>query len=105
LETGERREGMFGAIYWWMVKLGLSLAFALSGFLLKWTGYDVIFGGAQSAQTFMKMRLVDVFVPATACIIAIVAVYRYKLTEERSFEIREALDLRHANLNEGATTN
>ena len=35
LETGERREGMFGAIYWWMVKLGMALAFGASGFLLK----------------------------------------------------------------------
>jgi len=105
LETGERREGMFGAIYWWMVKLGLSLAFALSGFLLKWTGYNVVFGGAQSAETFMKMRLVDVIVPSSACIIAILAVYRYKLTEAKSLEIREQLDLRHASLNEGITTN
>jgi GPH family glycoside/pentoside/hexuronide:cation symporter len=24
LETGERREGMFGSIYWWMVKLGMA---------------------------------------------------------------------------------
>ncbi len=100
LETGERREGIFGAIYWWMVKLGLSLAFALSGFLLKWTGYDIIFVGAQSAETFIKMRIVDVVVPATACIIAIVAVYRYKLTEEKSIEIRKTLDLRHVELKE-----
>ena len=24
LQTGERREGLFGAIYWWMVKFGLA---------------------------------------------------------------------------------
>ena len=26
LETGERREGTFGAIYWWMVKFGAAVA-------------------------------------------------------------------------------
>ena len=26
LNNGERREGMFGAVYWWMVKLGTALA-------------------------------------------------------------------------------
>jgi GPH family glycoside/pentoside/hexuronide:cation symporter len=25
LKTGKRREGVFGAIYWWMVKLGFAL--------------------------------------------------------------------------------
>ncbi|MEZ4764043.1 MAG: MFS transporter [Calditrichia bacterium] len=48
-ETGERREGMFGSIYWWMVKLGMSLAFGLSGYLLNATGFDVEMGGAQTA--------------------------------------------------------
>ena len=26
LNTGKRREGQFGAIYWWMVKFGLAIA-------------------------------------------------------------------------------
>lgn len=94
LETGERREGMFGSIYWWMVKLGLALAFGLSGYLLNATGYDVTFGGAQSSSTFLWMRIIDVFVPAVASIIAILSVYSFKLTEERSYEIRNELEKR-----------
>ena len=31
LETHERREGVFGAIYWWMVKVGMALAGLLTG--------------------------------------------------------------------------
>ena len=31
LETHERREGLFGAIYWWMVKFGAAFAGLLSG--------------------------------------------------------------------------
>jgi GPH family glycoside/pentoside/hexuronide:cation symporter len=30
LETHERREGMYGSIFWWMVKLGMSAALAMS---------------------------------------------------------------------------
>ena len=94
LETGERREGMFGSIYWWMVKLGMALAFGLSGFLLNATGFVVDFGGAQTSSTFFWMRLVDVGIPAIAALIAIFSVASYKITEERSYEIRSELDKR-----------
>ncbi len=49
LETGHRREGMFGSIYWWVVKLGMALAFGMSGFLLNSTGFDVAMVGAQTS--------------------------------------------------------
>ncbi|ETR68984.1 MAG: hypothetical protein OMM_04234 [Candidatus Magnetoglobus multicellularis str. Araruama] len=98
LETGKRREGMFGSIYWWMVKLGMALAFAASGYLLNWTGFDVSLGGAQSNTTFFWMRVVDVGVPAVAAGISIFAVSLYKLTEQRSQEIRLELDKRHGKI-------
>jgi GPH family glycoside/pentoside/hexuronide:cation symporter len=94
LETGERREGMFGAIYWWMVKLGMALAFGLSGFLLNATGFVVDFGGAQTSSTFFWMRIVDVGIPAIASLIAILSVASYKITEEKSYEIRSELEKR-----------
>ena len=34
LKTGKRREGIFGAIYWWMVKVGFAIAGALSGLII-----------------------------------------------------------------------
>ena len=94
LETGERREGMFGAIYWWMVKLGMALAFGASGFLLNATGFVVDFGGAQTSSTFFWMRVVDVGIPAAGCLIAIFSVASFKITEERSYEIRSELEKR-----------
>jgi GPH family glycoside/pentoside/hexuronide:cation symporter len=98
LETGERREGMFGSIYWWMVKLGMALAFGLSGYLLNATGFDVDMGGAQTSRTFLLMRIYDVLIPATAAGLAILAVASFKLTEEKSFEIRQKLDARRKKL-------
>lgn len=102
LETGERREGMFGSIYWWMVKLGMALAFGLSGYLLEATGFEVELGGAQSSDTFLMMRIVDVFIPAVASLIAILAVASFKITEERSYEIRAELEKRHKKTAEAA---
>ena len=49
LETHQRREGMFGSIFWWVVKVGMAAALAGGGFLLNATGFDVALGGAQTA--------------------------------------------------------
>jgi GPH family glycoside/pentoside/hexuronide:cation symporter len=94
LETGERREGMFGSIYWWVVKLGMAVALAAGGFLLNITGFDVALGGAQTAETIHMMRLFDVVIPMVASAIAIWMVYTYPITEQKAHEIREALEKR-----------
>jgi len=96
LQTGERREGMFGSIYWWMVKLGMALAFGMSGYLLNATGFDVAMGGAQTSDTFLMMRIFDVIIPVIAAGLSIWAVASFKITEEKSFEIRKELDARRS---------
>ncbi|RMG34950.1 MAG: MFS transporter [Methanobacteriota archaeon] len=94
LETGERREGMFGSIYWWMVKLGMAMAFALSGYMLNATGFNVDFGGAQTSATFFWMRVIDVGVPTLTSFISILSVASFDITEEKAYEIRTELDKR-----------
>ena len=73
---------------------GIALAFGLSGYLLNATGFDVEMGGAQTATTFFWMRIVDVVIPAIAAALAIWAVANFRITEEKSAEIREKLDER-----------
>jgi GPH family glycoside/pentoside/hexuronide:cation symporter len=92
LNTGSRREGMFGSIYWWVVKLGMALALAGGGFLLNATGFDVDLGGNQSAQTIIMMRLFDVVVPILTTALAIWAVAAYPLTEEKAHQVRKELE-------------
>lgn len=92
--TGHRREGMFGSIFWWVVKLGMALALGLSGFMLNFTGFDVELGGNQTEQTLLLMRLLDVGVPMLTSIIAIWAVASYSITEESARETREILEER-----------
>jgi GPH family glycoside/pentoside/hexuronide:cation symporter len=94
LNTGHRREGVFGAIYWWMVKLGITLAFAFSGFLLNSTGFNVDLGGAQPAETLVMLRVYDIGIPIATTLIAIFAIFSYKITEARAHEIRAELEKR-----------
>ena len=42
------------------------------------------------------MRVVDVGIPAIGCIIAIFSVASFKITEEKSYEIRSELDKRRS---------
>jgi GPH family glycoside/pentoside/hexuronide:cation symporter len=94
LNTSERREGMYGSIFWWMVKLGQAVAIAGGGFLLNATGFDVALAGNQSEDTLTAMRLIDAFVPVLASAIAIWAVASYSITEEKAHEVRVKLEQR-----------
>ena len=94
LETHERREGMFGSIFWWVVKLGMALALAGGGVLLNATGFDVALEGAQTARTIFLMRLFDVIVPMVSSALAIWAIATHTLTEERAYEVRRQLEER-----------
>jgi GPH family glycoside/pentoside/hexuronide:cation symporter len=94
LETHERREGMYGSIFWWVVKLGMAAALAAGGFLLNATGFDVALEGQQSGQTIVLMRLFDAFVPFVASAIAIWAIATFTITEERAHQVRLELEAR-----------
>jgi len=98
LQTNQRREGMFGSIYWWVVKLGMAAALAISGFLLNATGFDVALGGAQTADAIFWMRIFDIAVPVVASAIALWAIASYTITEEKAHEVRVALEERRGKI-------
>lgn len=94
LQTRHRREGMFGAIYWWMVKLGLALAFALSGVLLNATGFDVAAGDQQPVRTLFLLRVFDIGVPIVTSALALLVMAGYGITEESAHTVRSQLEER-----------
>jgi GPH family glycoside/pentoside/hexuronide:cation symporter len=94
LQTHERREGMYGSIFWWTVKLGLSAALAGSGYLLNATGFDIEIGATQSASAITLMRLCDAGIPMITSAIAIWSVLKFPITEERAYEVRQELEAR-----------
>ena len=98
LENGmPRKEGTFGAIYWWMVKLGQAIALVLSGAILTLVGFDE---GAvsQSAETMNNLRIADIVIPALTAAIAIYVMRKYSLNEKRAREIKEILVKRRGEL-------
>lgn len=94
LQTNERREGMFGSIYWWVVKLGMAAALAAGGFLLNATGFDVELEGDQTEQAIFLMRFFDVIFPVVTIGIAVWAVAKFPITEDKAHEIRSKLEAR-----------
>lgn len=94
LNTHQRREGMYGSIFWWVVKLGMAAALAAGGFLLNATGFEVDLGGNQAESTIYLMRIFDAFVPFVTSGIAIWAISTYSITEEKAHEVRLLLEAR-----------
>ncbi len=94
LQTHQRREGVFGAIYWWMVKVGMALAGLLTGILLKVSGFDVALGSGQAEKTLVLLRVFDVGIPIITSVIALGIIATYSITEEKAHEIRAELERR-----------
>lgn len=92
-----RKEGTFGAIYWWMVKLGQGLALVLGGLVLKVVGFDQN-AGIQSAETITNLRIADILIPAITAALAIVVMWNYNLSETRAQEIKTELIQRRGEL-------
>jgi glycoside/pentoside/hexuronide:cation symporter, GPH family len=92
-----RKEGTFGAIYWWMVKLGQGLALVLGGLILKLIGFDQN-ATIQSAETLTNLRLADILVPAFTAGLAIIVMWKYDLNEEKAREIKLELERRRGEL-------
>ena len=94
LQTHQRREGMFGSIFWWVVKVGMAVALAAGGLILNATGFDVALGGAQSDRTLLLLRLADIGIPFLASGIALWVMAGYPLTEDRAYDVRAELEER-----------
>ncbi|GAA4280706.1 MFS transporter [Gaetbulibacter aestuarii] len=92
-----RKESTFGAIYWWMVKLGQAIALVLGGFVLKIVGFDQN-STVQTLDTMTNLRIADIIVPATTAALAMWVMWKYSLNEDRVNEIKESLIKRRGEL-------
>ncbi len=92
-----RKEGTFGAIYWWMVKVGQALALVLGGLVLSLVGFDQN-AATQTVQTMTQLRLADIIIPAVTAAMAIWVMWGYDLTEEKAEQIKKELVRRRGEL-------
>lgn len=94
LETGLRREGMFGAAYAFITKLASASITILAGYMLVWAGYrDSAF---VTPETVWNLRVLFIAVPVVFLIIATVLIWRFPITEQVARNIRAQLDARNA---------
>jgi GPH family glycoside/pentoside/hexuronide:cation symporter len=103
LNTGLRREGTFGAIYWLMVKFGFAIAGGLSGVIMTTVGFD---SGSptQPEGAVDGLRLAFSGIPVVGTIIAMYVMRNYNVTEESAGEVREELDKRKYSKNPEVTS-
>ena len=90
LDTGLRREGMYGAVYGWVLKIGVSLGLVLSGFVLTMAGIktDV---EVQSPEAIRNLRVLFSMVPFVFTLGGAYLIARYPLTEERVNEFKDKI--------------
>jgi len=96
LQTGTRREGMFSAVYWWMVKLGVALSSLISGLLINATGFRQEIGLAQAPGTLLWMRIFDIGIPIITSSLAIFFIMAFDISEDKAYEIRAQAERRRA---------
>jgi glycoside/pentoside/hexuronide:cation symporter, GPH family len=93
LATGKRREGIFGAIYWWMVKLGFAVAGLLSGAIMALVAFTP--GAAvQPDGAVDGLRLFYSGVPIVGTLLAMWIMRNYDLDEKRAMDVNAEIDRR-----------
>jgi GPH family glycoside/pentoside/hexuronide:cation symporter len=98
LNTGKRREGIFGAIYWWMVKFGFAIAGGLSGIILSVVGFQEGIPSIDQEEAIVGLRIFFSGLPIMGTLAAIYVMRDYELDEARAHEIRAELDKKNASL-------
>jgi glycoside/pentoside/hexuronide:cation symporter, GPH family len=101
LATGKRREGIFGAIYWWMVKFGFAIAGLLSGAIFSFLAFTP--GAAtQPAGAVDGLRLFYSGVPIFGTLVAMWIMRDYDLDEKRANEVHAELERRKLRISGGS---
>ncbi len=95
LNSGKRREGIFGAIYWWMVKFGFAIAGGLSGAIFSIIGFDTALE-VQPESAITGLRLFFSGLPILGTLTAMYIMRNYEISEERANEIKEQLKIKRA---------
>ncbi|MHB9037813.1 MAG: MFS transporter [Armatimonadota bacterium] len=93
LETGLRREGMYGAVNSWIVKLGIGAVTCVSGVVVTLVGVNP-HATTQTVATLTNMRLAFIVIPVLFVLGAIYLSIIYPVTEARAKEVRAILDAR-----------
>ncbi len=93
LLTGRRATGLIFSSSSMSQKMGWALGSALTGWLLAAFGYDQ-HAAVQTGEAILGVRLMMSWFPAISCVLAVVGMMFYPLSEKRVREISEELEIR-----------
>lgn len=91
LNCGKRREGVFGAIYWWMVKIGFAIAGGLSGVIIWLVGFDPDIPTVDQQSAVDGLHAFFCFFPMAGTMLAMFIMRNYKVDEARASEVQAQL--------------
>ncbi len=94
LNTGTRREGSFTACSSYILKLGSSLGYFISGLILDWSGFDASLQKEQLGESILWIRRMLASIPVLGLSLAIFFILRMSLTKQKCAEIRAELEER-----------
>lgn len=93
VKTQRRREGSINAFYSWFIKMSLTLSMGIGGVVLAYSGYDASLPH-QTPEAIDRMFHIYVILPPIIWSFALLSVWFYPLSRERSVKIREELEAR-----------
>ncbi|TBN04034.1 MFS transporter [Hyunsoonleella flava] len=99
LNSGLRREGIFGAIYWWMVKVGFAIAGGLSGVIIAIVGFNPDLATTDQQSAVDGLHAFFCFFPMVGTLIAMYIMRNYGVNEERANAVRVKLEKRKKGYN------
>jgi len=90
--TGQRKEGSYFSIYFFIFKTGLGITLFLTGFILELAGFQP--NTMQSGVTRLAMRSMYAFFPLFFYMLAIAIFLKYNLNRTEHKRIRQVIDSR-----------
>lgn len=97
LHTSRRREGSINSFYSWFIKLSLTCAMGVGGFILHISGFDAKIG-SQPPEVISRMFGLYLTLPVVIWGLAIVCAWKYPLNRKVMAEIRGTLESRRGKL-------
>jgi len=97
IHTEKRREGALNAFYSWFIKAAFTVAVGLSGFLLDFSGFDVVFN-QQPADILYRMKVIYIASPFPFWALALYCIFLYPITKKKFDELRAELENRRGKL-------
>ena len=90
LETGLRREGVYIAIFGWLMKCAFAGTMAISGLMLSWSGF-IPKAVSQTPQTIIALRVFFCVMPVLFLAIAFILFWKFPLTKAKVLEVQRLL--------------